>query len=231
MGGDVSGVAHDGNARGVRVWDLPTRLFHWSLVVLVALLYATGEFEMLDMRWHFWCGYAVIALTGFRILWGFLGSQTSRFADFLRGPAAVLRYLKSQSSTNPQFSIGHNPLGGWSVLALLLAVAVQSVTGLFASDEIESDGPLVGQVSTHTVKLMTRLHHWNQNVLLGLIGLHVIAVLFYLLARHENLIVPMITGRKKIADARPLRFTSTWIALVLLALSAAAVGALIMMAG
>jgi cytochrome b len=102
---------------GIRVWDLPTRLFHWLLVVLIVLLYATGEFGMLDMRWHFWLGYATLALTVFRVSWGLFGSQTSRFADFVRGPAAVGRYVKAQISTNAHFSLGHNPLGGWSVLA------------------------------------------------------------------------------------------------------------------
>ena len=136
---------------GMPVWDLPTRLFHWLLVVLILLLYATGEFGMLDMRWHFWFGYATLALMVFRLLWGLFGSQTSRFADFVRGPVAVGRYVKEQISTNAHFSVGHNPLGGWSVLALLLSVLVQSASGLFASDGIDTDGPFSGSVSGYTV--------------------------------------------------------------------------------
>lgn len=211
----------------VRVWDAPTRLFHWALTLLIALQYATGEYHLLDMRWHYWFGYATLVLIVFRVLWGFAGSQTSRFADFVRGPAATARYMKSILSTNPQRSIGHNPLGGWSVLALLSCAAVQAVSGLFASDEIDNDGPMVARVSGTTVKWMTWLHQWNQNLLLTLIGLHVVAVLLYLVRKHENLIVPMLSGRKDVADARSLRFVSSWRALALLTLSGVAVAALL----
>ena len=210
-----------------RVWDAPTRLFHWALTLLIALQYATGEYHLLAMRWHYWFGYATLALILFRALWGFAGSQASRFADFVRGPGTVVRYVRMQFSTNPQRSIGHNPLGGWSVMTLLLCVAAQAVSGLFASDEIDNDGPLVAQVSSKTMKWMTWLHDWNQNLLLALIVLHVIAVLLYLVRRHENLIVPMISGRKELADARPLRFVSSWRALALLALSGIAVAVLL----
>ena len=207
----------------VKIWDLPTRLFHWALVVLIAMQYATGEFHLLDMRWHFWSGYATLALIGFRVLWGLFGSQTSRFADFVRPPRVVLAYVKEQFSANPPHSIGHNPLGGWSVLILLACIAVQIATGLFASDDIDTDGPLVDLVSRRTVKLMTRLHDWNQNLLLLLIALHVIAVLLHLLLRRDDLIVPMITGRKRVTTAQPLRFKSGWLALGLFAACAAAV--------
>jgi len=208
----------------VRVWDLPTRIFHWTLVALIALQYATGEFHVLDMRWHFWCGYATLALILFRVLWGLLGSQTSRFVEFVRGPRAVASYLRAQLSTSPQISIGHNPLGGWSVLVMLVSISLQLVTGLFASDEIDTDGPLVARVSQRTVKWMTRLHGWNQNLLLALIALHVLAALAYLLLKRENLIVPLISGRKPVRDDIALRFASGWLALVLLSLCCAAVG-------
>lgn len=222
---------HAEGKAGMRVWDLPTRLFHWLLVALILLLYATGELGLLDMRWHFWLGYATLALIVFRVLWGVFGSQTSRFADFVRGPAAVGRYVKEQISTNAHFSIGHNPLGGWSVLALLLSILLQSVTGLFASDEIDTDGPFTGLVSGYTVKLMTRLHNWNENALLLLIALHVAAVLFYLLIKHDNLITPMFTGRKRGVLSDTLPFASPWLALAFLILSAAAVAALVLWAG
>ncbi|MGH8042338.1 MAG: cytochrome b/b6 domain-containing protein [Rudaea sp.] len=215
----------------LRVWDLPTRLFHWTLVVLIALQYASGEFDLLDMRWHFWFGYATLALIGFRVLWGLFGSQTSRFTDFVRGPGAVLRYIRLQMSTNPPRNIGHNPFGGWSVLAMLASVALQAISGLFSSDEIDTDGPLVAHVSNATVKWMTRVHHWNQNVLLILIGLHIVAVLAYLLLQRENLIMPMISGRKHVAVARPLHFVAGWRALAALILCAAAVASLVWWAG
>ncbi|HSN00077.1 MAG TPA: cytochrome b/b6 domain-containing protein [Rudaea sp.] len=214
-----------------RVWDLPTRLFHWVLVLLIALQYATGEFHFLDMRWHFWFGYATLALVAFRVLWGFCGSQTSRFADFLHGPAAVGRYIRSLFSANPQAHVGHNALGGWSVIALLASVAVQVISGLFASDEIDTDGPLVAHVAERTVKWMTRVHHWNENVLLILVGLHVVAVLLYLVVKHENLIAPMLSGRRRMAEMRVLRFADGWLALVLFAICAALVATLIWWAG
>ena len=214
-----------------RVWDLPTRLFHWTLALLVALQYATGEFHFLDMRWHFWLGYATLAVVAFRVLWGFCGSQTSRFGDFLRGPRAVFAYIRALVSTNPQTHIGHNALGGWSVLALLASVAVQSVSGLFASDEIDTDGPLVAHVSDASVKLMTRVHHWNENVLLILVCLHVAAVLLYLLVKHDDLITPMITGVKRAVHTQKLRFANAWLAIVLFVLCAALVAVLVGLAG
>lgn len=214
-----------------RVWDLPTRFFHWTLVLLIALQYATGEYHFLDMRWHFWFGYATLALIAFRLLWGFFGSQTSRFGDFLRGPRAVFAYIRALFSTNPQTRIGHNPLGGWSVLALLACVAVQSASGLFASDDIDTDGPLVAHVSDATVKLMTRVHHWNENLLLILACLHVVAVLLYLLVKHDDLITPMFGGRKRMAHGQSLHFVSAWLAVALFVACAAAVAALVWWAG
>lgn len=214
-----------------RVWDLPTRFFHWTLVLLIALQYATGEYHFLDMRWHFWFGYATLALIAFRLLWGFFGSQTSRFGDFLRGPRAVFAYIRALFSTNPQTRIGHNPLGGWSVLALLACVAVQSASGLFASDDIDTDGPLVAHVSDATVKLMTRVHHWNENLLLILACLHVVAVLLYLLVKHDDLVTPMFGGRKRMAPGQSLHFVSAWLAVALFVACAAAVAALVWWAG
>jgi len=215
----------------VRVWDLPTRAFHWTLVVLIALQYGTGEFHMLDMRWHFWFGYATLALILFRVLWGLVGSQTSRFVEFVRGPRAVARYLSAQLSTSPQISIGHNPLGGWSVLLLMMAIAAQVVSGLFASDEIDTDGPLVPFVSMRTVKWMTRVHDWNQNLLIALIALHVVAALLYLLLKRENLIVPLISGRKSLSEGTALRFASGWLALALLLVCCAVVGVFVWWTG
>ena len=219
------------SAQSQRVWDLPTRLFHWSLVVLIGLQYATGEFHFLDMSWHFRFGYTTLALVAFRVLWGFCGSQTSRFADFLRGPGAIWQYLRNLISADSQTRIGHNPLGGWSVVALLTGVAVQAVSGLFASDDIDTDGPLVAHVSDATVKVMTRVHHWDENVLLILIGLHVVAVLLYLAVKGENLIGPMFTGITRAENFRPLRFAGTWLALALFALCAVLVAALVGWAG
>jgi len=210
-----------------RIWDLPTRLFHWALVVLIALQFASGEFELFPMRWHYWFGYTTLVLVVFRILWGFFGSQTSRFSDFLCGPVSVWRYLRSLIAGKPTASLGHNPLGGWSVMLMLACLLVQVVSGLFSSDDIMTDGPLVGLVTHDTVETMTWLHQLNENVLLVLISVHVIAAFGYLLIRHDNLITPMITGVKRTQAARSLRFAPGWRALILLAVAAGLVAAVL----
>lgn len=214
----------------VRIWDLPTRLFHWTLVVLIALQFVTAEFGFLSMQWHYRFGWATLALIVFRVLWGFVGSQTSRFADFVRGPTAVMRHLRMQwlgaenvaNSTSGKVHIGHNPLGGWSVVTMLLCVLVQAISGLFTSDGIDEDGPFVDLVSSATVKLATKLHHLGETVLIALIALHIAAVLLHWALKHDNLILPMITGRKRADAPAPMRFASNWLALFLFAVAALA---------
>ena len=213
----------------VRVWDVPTRLFHWTLVVLIALQYATAKFHVLDMEWHFRFGYATLALIVFRLLWGIFGSQTSRFAAFVRGPSTVFRHTVSLLSNKASTSIGHNPLGGWSVLVLLACVLLQAISGLFASDGIDTQGPLSDRLTTASVKLWTRIHDWNQDILLALIALHLLAIALYYVLRNENLLGPMINGRKSV-DSAPLRFASALRACVVLAVAIAAVAALIVYA-
>lgn len=222
--------AEDDKQTGVRVWDLPTRLFHWTLAVLIALQFATGEFDLLSMDWHYRFGYATLALIVFRVAWGFAGSQTSRFADFVRGPATVASYLRQLFSASAPAGaapakIGHNPLGGWSVLVILACVLVQAISGLFASDDLDDDGPFADSVSTATVKLMTHVHHLGETLLLVLITLHVVAVLLHWLVKHDNLTWPMLSGRKRVDAAQPY-FVSGWRALFLFALAIAAVAAL-----
>lgn len=217
--------------RGARVWDLPTRLFHWSLAGLIALQYASGEFGVLSMAWHFRLGYATLALVLFRVLWGFLGSQTSRFGEFVRGPRGVLRYAADLARGRAAPAPGHNPLGGWSVLAMLASVALQAASGLASSDDISEEGPLVARLSGATVDWMTWLHHVNRYVLAGLVVLHVGAVLAHRIARDENLVGPMLHGRSPAAGAAVLRFASSWRALALLAASAVAVWGLVAWGG
>jgi cytochrome b len=211
----------------VTVWDLPTRLFHWVLVALIVLQYASGELGLFSMDWHFCLGYATLALIVFRVLWGFFGSTTSRFPHFVRGPLAVWRYTVALLQGRAHGAIGHNPLGGWSVLVMLASVALQSVTGLFSTDDLETTGPLAARVSEATVKWMTRIHHWNRYVLLLLIVLHLAAVLAHWVWRRDNLVAPMVHGRKRIEVTAPMRAASPWIALALLAVSALAVWALV----
>ena len=170
------------------VWDLPTRAFHWLLVVGVFLGWLSHELEW--YRVHLWNGYAVLVLVGFRIGWGFVGSAHSRFADFLRGPGAVVRYLRGEEPPRP----GHSPLGGWAVAALLALVLGQGLTGLFNSDGLLLDGPLHHALGTEWTD---RLGAWHETlfwVLCGMVALHVAAVLVYQFHLRQNLLLPMLTG-------------------------------------
>jgi len=180
----------------VRVWDIPTRVFHWLLVALILFSFITGEIGGTAMQYHEWSGFTILVLVVFRIVWGFVGGEQSRFAAFVRGPAAVIRYASSLLRGDPLPHIGHNPLGGWSILAMLISLLIQAGTGLFANDDILTEGPLFGWVSKRTSDWLTGIHHLNQKVLLVLIVIHVCAVFFYLIARRENLISPMITGTR-----------------------------------
>ncbi len=174
----------------VYVWDLPTRLFHWLLVALIAAAYLTASFDAMD--WHRRIGLTLLGLVVFRLVWGFVGSRHARFADFLRGPAAVLAYLRGTWR-----GVGHNPLGGWSVLLLLLLPLAMVGSGLFANDDVTFQGPLAALVDKATSDQLTSLHHLAFDLLLGLIGLHLAAIAYYRLARRENLVKPMFSGWKE----------------------------------
>lgn len=184
------------------VWDLPTRLFHWALSALIGFSWWTAEEEHLE--WHLLSGYAVFALLLFRLLWGLVGSSTARFANFLRGPAAVLAYVRDMQGWR---AVGHTPLGGLSVVALLGITLLQVATGLFNADNDGlSEGPLARLASE---ALVEAAHDWHEilfNVLLLFIALHVAAVLFYRLALGRQLVGPMISGRAAIdPDVAPMR--------------------------
>ncbi len=211
----------------VKVWDLPTRLFHWTLVLLVLLQFATADWGLLNMQWHFYFGYATLALVLFRLLWGLFGSETSRFRHFLRGPHAVRAYVRSTFWQKAGHPVGHNPLGGWSVVAILTCLGIQAVTGLFASDDITAFGPLSGKVSDASVHLLTAIHSLNQGVLIALIGLHVAAVLLHALVRKENLVHPMLHGHKWLHRDPGLRIAPIGRALLLALLAAATVAAVV----
>ena len=180
----------------VRVWDLPTRLFHWLLVALVAASFATGKIGGNAMIYHEWCGEAILALLIFRIVWGFIGSAPSRFGTFLAGPSTVFRYALTLLRRDEDHHLSHNPLGGWSVMAMLLILLIQAGTGLFANDDIFIEGPLYEWVSKATSDRLTSIHRINHDVIIVLVAVHVAAVLFHLVYKKENLILPMITGMK-----------------------------------
>jgi cytochrome b len=184
----------------VRIWDLPTRLFHWALFVCVVGLIITGNVGGNLMPWHFRLGYCVMTLLLFRFVWGLIGGKWSRFASFIYSPGSVIAYLKGQGK--PEHSAGHNPLGAGSVFALLGFLALQVGTGLISDDEITNAGPLTRFVSNARVSLATWWHKdIGKWVIAALVVLHIAAILFYLYKKKENLIRPMIHGDKEMAQA------------------------------
>ncbi len=207
------------------VWDLPIRLFHWSVVLLIALSWWSAE-EGYD-RVHFWSGYTLLFLLLFRILWGFAGSSTARFSAFVRSPSTVLAYLRGE----PPGQAGHSPLGGLSVIAMLLALLAQLTTGLIQIDDDDFvEGPLSGLVSYDTALLAHDLHELSFNLLLALITLHLLAIGYYQLIRRRSLIRPMLTGRGVLPDGvTPMRPAQKGrlaaCAAIALALTAAILGA------
>lgn len=211
-----------------RLWDPAVRLFHWTLVLLILLQWGTAEWHWLDMEWHKWFGYATLALIVFRIAWGFVGSQSARFGEFLRGPKTVLAYALTLDRREPEGLPGHNPIGGWSVIALLACVLVQAVTGLFSGEEDEAFyGPLAGWLSSTQLDFVTDVHEENKNILLVLIAVHLLGVVWHLVVKRENLIGAMISGTQRFARDPGLRFAGPVRALVVLAIACAAVWAVV----
>ncbi len=177
----------------VRVWDGPTRLSHWAVAALFGFSWWSARSGHLD--YHRWSGLTLLGVLALRVVWGFVGSGTAKFAHFVKGPRTVWRYVRGQLDSRPP---GHNPLGALSVLAMLALLAAQVGLGLFSVDVdgLES-GPLSDRVSFETGRLCARLHGLGFNLLLTLVGIHLLAVLAHLLIKRDNLIVPMITGWKK----------------------------------
>lgn len=217
------------SGRKVKVWDIWVRLFHWLLVGFVLLSYLTGEVGGFDftmpgsgnfvsnMTLHMWSGVIIFGLLVFRIVWGFAGSTTARFSNFVRGPSVILGYVKTVVSGPVKFFAGHNPAGGAVVAIMLLALLVQAVTGMFSQDEsfFATKGPLAYLISDETSKFITSRHElWWEYVILVLIVVHIAANLFYWLVKKQDLILAMITGRRRLPDgeAEPqVSFAATWL--------------------
>ena len=196
-------LAADPSTTAVRVWDLPTRLFHWALAASVIGSVVSAKIGGNAMPWHFRFGYVVLTLLAFRLLWGFAGGRWSRFSSFAYGPTALWRYLRGTPRPGEHFDVGHSPLGALSVFAMLVALAAQLGTGLIADDEIANVGPLNRHVAVDTGLAATAYHKSvGQALVLTLVLLHVAAVLVYLLRRH-NLIAPMIHGDKPLPPLVP----------------------------
>lgn len=206
------------------IWDAPTRLFHWALVGLVGLAWATGESEGALFLVHKLAGYGIAVLLVFRLIWGFAGSRHARFADFVGSWRRVRAHIAALLAGRPERTLGHNPLGGWMVIALLLVLTAVVATGLFAADD-GVGGPLAGHLSPGLAHAVAELHEGLANALLVLIGVHVLGVLGESVLTRDNLLRAMITGCKTVssqeAAAEPAVFVApAWRAL--LALGAAA---------
>ena len=180
----------------VRIWDLPTRVFHWGLALCIVGLLVTGNIGGNAMVWHFRIGLTVLALLLFRLVWGLVGGRWSRFAAFIYSPRSIINYLKGRGK--PEDSVGHTPAGAGSVFALLAVLLAQVGSGLISDDEIASAGPLVRFVSSATTNLATNYHkNIGKWIILGLVILHIAAIVFYLW-RKQNLIKPMLHGNKQL---------------------------------
>ena len=208
-------------ASSVRVWDLPTRAFHWLLAAAIVGSVVTAKIGGNAMIWHFRLGLLVLALLAFRVLWGLMGGRWSRFASFIYAPGTVLRYLRGRGRGDEHLDVGHSPLGSFSVFGLLGILAVQVGTGLLADDEIANVGPLNRFVSTATGLSAASWHkEAGQWIVLALVGLHVAAILFYLLVRKTNLVRPMLNGDKLLGPGTPASVDTPgtrWLAAVLAA--------------
>ena len=208
-------------AEKVRVWDAPTRLFHWAVVVLICISWFSADQGYMTV--HLVCGLTLLALVLFRIGWGLVGSTTSRFRNFLHPPRRVIGYLAAQAKGAAVPHAGHNPAGGWMVAALLAVLLAQALTGLFGNDGLKFAGPLALLVSADISDAITRIHGMIFDVILLLVWLHVVAVGFYYFVKGDNLVAPMVTGRKhrdRVPEGIALVFAHPLLALGLLAVTA-----------
>lgn len=191
QGGEKVGVQAES-----RVWDLPVRVFHWTLVGAFIAAFVTNKLGVSYFKYHVWAGYIVLVLVAFRLVWGLVGTRHARFWNFLRGPKEVLLYARSLLAAKGPHYAGHNPLGALMVLALLAGLGAQAALGLFANDEIFNVGPLYGYVTKDLSLQLTSLHRKLFYGLAAFVALHILAVVAHKIFKNENLVRAMITGRK-----------------------------------
>jgi cytochrome b len=208
-------------SRAVVVWDGPIRLFHWLAAALVAAAYATWRLNW--MNWHGRVGDALLALLLFRLLWGVFGSETARFSRFVVSPPTVVRHLKLSLLREPDRQVGHNPAGGWMVLLLLVLLLAETLTGLYVANDIADVGPLTEVVPARVADAIDAAHAIVWDLLLAAIVLHVLAIVAYAAAKGQNLLHPMVSGRKVLpANVAAPRLASAARAVLLFALAAGA---------
>jgi cytochrome b len=192
-----------------RLWDGPTRLVHWALVVLIGFSWWSAEEG--KMEWHRWSGYAVAGLVLFRLIWGFAGAGSSRFSGFVKGPKATFSYLRTLHRRTPSETPGHNPLGAFSVVAILAVLTIQIVSGLYAVDiDAFEGGPLSDKISFDFGRRVAGWHELSFTILQILVLLHLAAIVFYAVYKRSNLVGPMITGRRRFATDPGIAFAPLW---------------------
>jgi cytochrome b len=202
------------NATTIKVWDLPVRIFHWSLVLLFAAAYITNSLGPEWFTYHAWCGYGIIVLVSFRLIWGLVGTYHARFTNFISDPITS-RFLSRDHKPHT----GHNPLGAIMVITLLLTILVQAATGLFTNDEIFNVGPLVGYISSELSLELTSLHRQLFYWIAGAVALHVLAVLYHVFFKRDGILKAMFTGKKSgehLADEPSISSSRLWLALVII---------------
>jgi len=202
----------------VKIWDLPVRLFHWSLVILFIAAYVTNSLGPNYFKYHLWSGYAIIVLVAFRLVWGLVGTYHARFINFVRDPFSTAKYAFSILKKNDPHHLGHNPLGAVMVVVLLLAILVQAITGLFTNDEIINLGPLYAYVTDELSLQLTSLHRQLFYWILGAIFLHIAAVLIHVFFKHDNIVKAMFTGKKDIhgaTDVKPIKSSRILLAIII----------------
>ena len=210
------------------VWDVFVRCFHWSLVMLFIISVASGKIGGEWIVWHMRSGYAILALVVFRLIWGFVGGEYARYTSFLTGPVRGFKFAKGLLGKGHEHVIGHNPVGGWMVVVLLVLLATQAGLGLFSNDEIATTGPLARYVSDETsITLMSR-HRNIGDLLLILVGVHILAVLFHVFVKKEGIVRAMFTGKKSLPpalanEARAARKASLPLGFIVLSIAIAAV--------
>ena len=219
-------MSHPGNDSRTLVWDLPLRVIHWLLVVLVPASWLTQRLGGRYMDLHVWLGYAMGVLIVFRVGWGLLGPRSARFTSFLRGPRAVAAYLRDWLRGRPALHAGHNPAGGWAVVAMLALLAAQVTSGMMNSDDTLHYGPWHFAVSAAAADVAGAVHDRGFDVLLALIALHVAAILLYKLRLGRDLVRPMITGRMPVGGPG-IGSSRLWLACLLLVIAAAVIWAVV----
>lgn len=233
---DLPGATEVSTGAERRVWDLPVRLFHWSLATAFLVAFVTNRLGIAYFKYHVWAGYTVLVLVGFRIVWGFVGTRHALFRTFVRGPRDVLTYVRSlmavrDKTIRQRHYAGHNPLGALMVVLLLGGLAAQGALGLFANDDIFNTGPLTGYVTKDISLLLTSIHRKLFYWLVGAIGLHIAAVIGHHVFKNENLVRAMVTGRKPARVVTPddaIVSSRIWLATLVTALLCAALAYVVM---